>query len=134
MSVSKRALHLLSHTEQGKVRNLRVSEESTDSFRVTWMAAPGAVVRYRLTYVPARGDHPTQETTTAGPETTIVLTRLMPTTTYRVTVAAEYGAGPGPAMQVDGTTKEGESLRAFKKTKNKKNKKPHNVVVTSLPI
>ncbi|XP_063079242.1 collagen alpha-1(XII) chain isoform X3 [Engraulis encrasicolus] len=92
--------------EQGKVRNLRVSEESTDSFRVTWMAAPGAVVRYRLTYVPARGDHPTQETTTAGPETTIVLTRLMPTTTYRVTVAAEYGAGPGPAMQVDGTTKE----------------------------
>ncbi|KAL2081858.1 hypothetical protein ACEWY4_021676 [Coilia grayii] len=92
--------------EQGKVRNLRVSEETTDSFRVTWMAAPGPVVRYRLTYVPIRGDHPTQETTTAGPETTTVLTQLLPTTTYRVSVSAEYATGTGPAMQVDGTTKE----------------------------
>ncbi|XP_076129262.1 collagen alpha-1(XII) chain isoform X2 [Alosa pseudoharengus] len=92
--------------EQGKVRNLRVSEETTDSFRVSWMAASGAVVRYRLTYVPVRGDHPTQETTTGGPETTIVLRQLLPTTTYRVSVSAEYGGGPGPAMQIDGTTKE----------------------------
>ncbi|XP_031437444.1 collagen alpha-1(XII) chain isoform X2 [Clupea harengus] len=92
--------------EQGKVRNLRVSEETTDSFRVTWLAAPGAVVRYRLTYVPVRGDHPTQETATPGPETTIVLRQLLPTTTYRVSVSAEYGSGPGPAMQIDGTTKE----------------------------
>lgn len=96
-------------TEQGKVRNLRVSEETTDSFRVSWMAAPGAVVRYRLTYVPIRGDHPMQETTTAGPETTIVLQQLLPITTYRVSVSAEYGSGLGPAMQIDGTTKEGES-------------------------
>lgn len=50
-----------------------------------------------------------QETTTAGPETTIVLQQLLPITTYRVIVSAEYGSGPGPAMQIDGTTKEGES-------------------------
>lgn len=50
-----------------------------------------------------------QETTTAGPETTTVLRQLLPITTYRVSVSAEYGSGPGPAMQIDGTTKEGES-------------------------
>uniref|UniRef100_A0A8C7QRZ5 Collagen alpha-1(XII) chain n=1 Tax=Oncorhynchus mykiss TaxID=8022 RepID=A0A8C7QRZ5_ONCMY len=82
--------------EQGPVRNLRVSEETTDSFRVSWAAAPGAVVRYRLTYVPVRGDSTRLETATVGDETTIVLPELFPLTTYRVMVAAEYQSGTGP--------------------------------------
>ncbi len=89
------------------MNNLRVSEEMTSSFRVLWGAAPGPVVRYRLTYVPAQGDSGLLETATDGPETTIVLQQLYPVTTYRVSVAAEYPSGVGPQMQIDGTTKEG---------------------------
>uniref|UniRef100_A0A674BVN1 Collagen type XII alpha 1 chain n=1 Tax=Salmo trutta TaxID=8032 RepID=A0A674BVN1_SALTR len=81
--------------EQGTVSNLRVSEETTDSFQVSWAPAPGAVVRYRLTYVPVRGDSARLETVTVGQETTIVLPELNPLTTYRVTVAAEYQLGTG---------------------------------------
>uniref|UniRef100_A0A673I296 Collagen alpha-1(XII) chain n=1 Tax=Sinocyclocheilus rhinocerous TaxID=307959 RepID=A0A673I296_9TELE len=95
--------------EQGSVNNLRVSEETTSSFRVSWGPAPGLVVRYRLTYVPyalVRGDIVLLESATAGPETTIVLQQLYPVTTYRVSVAAEYPSGVGPQMQIDGTTKE----------------------------
>uniref|UniRef100_A0A8C2FL01 Collagen, type XII, alpha 1b n=1 Tax=Cyprinus carpio TaxID=7962 RepID=A0A8C2FL01_CYPCA len=96
-------------TLEGSVNNLRVSEETTSSFRVSWGAAPGSVVRYRLTYVPyasVQGDIDLLETATVGPETTIVLQQLYPVTTYRVSVAAEYPSGVGPQMQIDGTTKE----------------------------
>ncbi|XP_049340727.1 collagen alpha-1(XII) chain isoform X3 [Astyanax mexicanus] len=92
--------------EQGTVRNLRVSEETTDSLRVSWAAAPGPVVRYRLTYVPVRGDSAMLEAATAGSETSIVLQQLFPITTYRVSVAAEYPSGTGAKMHIDGTTKE----------------------------
>ncbi|XP_041721920.1 collagen alpha-1(XII) chain [Coregonus clupeaformis] len=106
--------------EQGPVRNLRVSEETTESFRVSWAAAPGAVVRYRLTYVPVRGDSARLEKATVGQETTIVLPELNPLTTYRVTVAAEYQSGTGGERQIDGTTKEGQGsprdLRVFDET------------------
>uniref|UniRef100_A0A672SDW4 Collagen alpha-1(XII) chain n=1 Tax=Sinocyclocheilus grahami TaxID=75366 RepID=A0A672SDW4_SINGR len=96
-------------TLEGSVNNLRVSEETTSSFRVSWGAAPGSVVRYRLTYVPyasVRGDIVLLESATVGPETTIVLQQLYPVTTYHVSVAAEYPSGVGPQMQIDGTTKE----------------------------
>nr|XP_023830172.1 collagen alpha-1(XII) chain isoform X5 [Salvelinus alpinus] len=106
--------------EQGTVSNLRVSEETTDSFLVSWAPAPGAVVWYRLTYVPVRGDSARLETVTVGQETTIVLPELNPLTTYRVTVAAEYQLGTGGEMQIDGTTKEGQGsprdLRVFDET------------------
>ncbi|TTT46706.1 Collagen alpha-1(XII) chain [Bagarius yarrelli] len=92
--------------EQGTVRHLRVSEETTNSFRVSWAPAPGAVERYRLTYVPIRGDRATEEAFTNGPKTNIVLQQLLPLTTYRVTVEAEYSSGSGESMQIDGTTKE----------------------------
>lgn len=49
------------------------------------------------------------EAQTIGPETTIVLQELFPITIYRVSVSAEYSTGIGDEMQVDGTTKEGES-------------------------
>uniref|UniRef100_A0A4W4F305 Collagen, type XII, alpha 1a n=1 Tax=Electrophorus electricus TaxID=8005 RepID=A0A4W4F305_ELEEL len=106
--------------EQGSVRNLRVSEETTDSFRVSWAAAPGPVVRYRLTYVPIRGDSALLEAATVGTETSIVLQPLLPITTYRVSVAAEYPSGTGEQMRIDGTTKEEHgmprNLRVFDET------------------
>ncbi|XP_029351702.1 collagen alpha-1(XII) chain isoform X3 [Echeneis naucrates] len=91
---------------QGPVQNLRVSEETTQSFRVSWQPAPGAVTRYHLTYEPVGDERSRLETTTDGPETTIVLQELQPQTTYRVTVTPEYVSGPGVPQQTDGTTKE----------------------------
>ncbi|XP_044230033.1 collagen alpha-1(XII) chain isoform X2 [Thunnus albacares] len=106
--------------EQGTVRNLRVTEETTNSFRVSWLAAPGSVIRYRLSYVPLSGAGEVLEAQTIGPETTIVLQELFPITTYRVSVFAEYATGSGAEMQVDGTTKEvrgsPRDLRVFDET------------------
>lgn len=106
--------------EQGPVRNLRVTEETTSSFRVSWQAAPGSVIRYRLSYIPIRGGGEVLEAETVGPETTIVLQELFPITTYRVSVSAEYAGGIGEEMQVDGTTKEvrgtPRDLRVFNET------------------
>lgn len=94
--------------EQGSVRNLRVSEETTNSFRVTWQRAPGAIVRYRLTYKPVGFESSEMETTTSGSETTLVLQSLQPRTTYRVTVTPMYQSGAGMPLQTDGTTEQGE--------------------------
>ncbi|XP_030299856.1 collagen alpha-1(XII) chain isoform X2 [Sparus aurata] len=106
--------------EQGTVRNLRVSEETTNSFRVSWQPAPGPVIRYRLSYLPLSGAGEILEAQTLGPETTIVLQELFPITTYRVSVSAEYSTGIGDQMQVDGTTKEARGsprdLRVFNET------------------
>uniref|UniRef100_A0A8C7UT66 Collagen, type XII, alpha 1b n=1 Tax=Oncorhynchus mykiss TaxID=8022 RepID=A0A8C7UT66_ONCMY len=100
--------------EQGTVSNLRVSEETTDSFLVSWAPAPGAVVRYRLTYEPVRGDSARLETVTVGQETTIVLPELNPLTTYRVTVAAEYHASfPASSLLGQGSPRD---LRVFDET------------------
>lgn len=95
-------------SEQGAVRNLRVTEETTNSFKVSWQAAPGSVIRYRLSYVPLSGTGEILQAQTLGPETSIVLQELFPITTYRVSVSAEYASGLGSEMKVDGTTKEGE--------------------------
>lgn len=89
------------------MQNLRVTEESAESFRVSWRPAPGDVLRYRLTYEPA-GDGSSQlETFTVGPELTVTLQDLLPRTTYRVSVTPEYKGGPGVPQQTDGTTTEG---------------------------
>lgn len=90
---------------------MRVTEETTNSFRVSWRAAPGSVIRYRLSYVPLSGAGEILEAQTIGPETSIVLQELFPITTYRVSVYAEYSTGMGEEMQIDGTTKEGESVK-----------------------
>uniref|UniRef100_A0A8C9ZMP6 Collagen alpha-1(XII) chain n=1 Tax=Sander lucioperca TaxID=283035 RepID=A0A8C9ZMP6_SANLU len=99
--------------ELGSVQNLRVSEETTDSFRVSWQPAPGDVTRYKLTYEPAGDESSRLETTTVSAETTIVLQELQPKTTYRVTVTPEYPSGSGVPLQTDGTTKEGNKLRDY---------------------
>ncbi|KAM9340955.1 collagen alpha-1(XII) chain [Symphorus nematophorus] len=106
--------------EQGPVRNLRVTQETTNSFRVSWQPAQGAVIRYRLSYFPLSGAGEILEAQTIGPETSIVLQELFPITTYRVSVSAEYATGIGQEMQVDGTTKEvrgsPRDLRVFDET------------------
>ncbi|XP_042598849.1 collagen alpha-1(XII) chain isoform X2 [Cyprinus carpio] len=105
--------------ELGSVRNLVVSEETVDSFRVSWRAAPGAVLRYRLLYEPVGGGDKL-EAETDGSQVTIVLHELLPVTTYRVTVYPEYASGMGLSMDTEGTTKEvrgsPRDLRVFNET------------------
>uniref|UniRef100_A0A8C9VM80 Collagen alpha-1(XII) chain n=1 Tax=Scleropages formosus TaxID=113540 RepID=A0A8C9VM80_SCLFO len=107
-------------TLEGSVGNLWVSEETTDSFRVSWDAAPGMVVRYHVSYIPVKGDVEKLEAVTVGSETTIVLQELFPITTYRVSVSPEYQSGTGPEKHIDGTTKEARGsprdLRVFDET------------------
>ncbi|TSO25219.1 Collagen alpha-1(XII) chain [Bagarius yarrelli] len=107
--------------EQGAVRNIRVTEETTNSFRVSWQSAPGAVVRYRLLYEPISGGE-RLEAETEGSRTTIVLEELFPITTYHVTVTAEYASGMGPPMDTRGATKEAKgpprNLRVFDETES----------------
>lgn len=75
---------------------------------MSWEAAPGTVIRYRLYYVPLSGGE-TLEARTSGTVTTTVLQELFPITTYRVSVSPEYDNGVGDVLDVDGTTKEGKS-------------------------
>lgn len=65
------------------------------------------MLRYRLFYYAIAGTGQQLEAETDGKTTTIVLQQLLPLTTYRVSVIAEYAAGMGDAMEIDGTTKEG---------------------------
>ncbi|KAK1889314.1 Collagen alpha-1(XII) chain [Dissostichus eleginoides] len=106
--------------ERGSVQNLRVSEETTDSFRVSWQPARGDVTRYKLTYEPVGDERSRLETTTAGRETAIVLQELQPKTKYRVTVTPEYTSGSGVPLDTEGTTKEAKGsprdLRVFEET------------------
>ncbi|XP_063040582.1 collagen alpha-1(XII) chain isoform X2 [Engraulis encrasicolus] len=106
--------------EQGTVQDLSVSEETTSSFRVTWQAAPGAVVRYLLSYYAVSGTGQQLQAETDGKTTTIVLQQLLPLTTYRVSVVPEYASGNGGGMEIDGTTKEvtgsPRNLRVFDET------------------
>lgn len=72
--------------------------------RVTWKAAPGPVVSYRLTYVPRAGG---KEMTMKIPAnvTTTMLRKLQPLTTYLITVHPIYKRGEGKARQGVGTTR-----------------------------
>ncbi|KAM9778880.1 collagen alpha-1(XII) chain-like isoform 3-T3 [Syngnathus typhle] len=92
--------------EQSAVRNARVSQETTDSFRVSWQPARGAVQRYRVTFRPLGEEGPEQEAFTLGDEPTLLLRGLRPGTAYQLGVNAEYASGLGPALQTRGTTKE----------------------------
>lgn len=72
--------------------------------RVTWKAAPGPVVSYRLTYVPEVGG---KEMTMKIPANVIttVLRKLQPLTTYNIKVHPIYRRGEGKARQGVGTTR-----------------------------
>lgn len=83
---------------------LVVFDETERTMRVTWNAAPGPVVSYRLTYVPQAGG---KEMTMKIPAnvTTTMLRKLQPLTTYRITVHPIYKRGEGKARQGVGTTR-----------------------------
>ncbi|XP_067844647.1 collagen alpha-1(XII) chain [Heptranchias perlo] len=91
--------------EFGTPGNLEVFDETTSSFKVSWSAAPGNVLRYRLEYSPVSGGEK-KEATVGGMETWATLENLLPDTKYSVKVAAEYRTLVGQPLIGEGNTKE----------------------------
>ncbi|XP_064839783.1 collagen alpha-1(XII) chain-like isoform X4 [Oncorhynchus masou masou] len=69
--------------------NLKTSEVSTESFRVTWEHSAQDVVLYRLTWTPTRGGD-TKEMLVNGNMNTYLLTGLIPNTEYKVAVSSTF--------------------------------------------
>lgn len=91
--------------------------------KVTWRAAPGNVINYRVTYKPQAGGRQLAAKVPGGTTTTI-LRRLTPITTYDITVLPVYRSGEGKARQGEGTTRTylslpinvAQSVAKFRKT------------------
>ncbi|XP_068137600.1 collagen alpha-1(XII) chain isoform X2 [Hyperolius riggenbachi] len=90
---------------KGAPRNLIVSDETIDSFKVGWSPAPGNVLRYRVVYQPVAGGE-RKEVTVPGNERATTLQNLQSDTKYHVSVTAEYRSGPGKALTGTGATEE----------------------------
>uniref|UniRef100_A0A669BEZ2 Collagen type XIV alpha 1 chain n=1 Tax=Oreochromis niloticus TaxID=8128 RepID=A0A669BEZ2_ORENI len=70
--------------------DLRSSDISTDSFRVSWGHPASDVVLYRLTWTPTDGDE-SNEVLVNGNINTYLIKDLTPSTEYEVLLAAIYG-------------------------------------------
>lgn len=81
-----------------------VAEETEKSMKVTWQRAPGNVLHYRVTYKPKAGGRQLAAKVPGG-NTSTVLKRLTPLTTYDVTVLPVYSSGEGKAREGEGTTR-----------------------------
>lgn len=97
---------------RGSPRNLRITDETTDSFKVGWSPAPGKVHRYRIAYRPAAGGERRQVTASANERAT-TLQNLKPDTRYEVSVTAEYQSGSGNPLNGLGKTEEGRQLTHY---------------------
>nr|XP_014348789.1 PREDICTED: collagen alpha-1(XII) chain [Latimeria chalumnae] len=91
--------------ERGKPRNLRVSDFTTSSMKLSWTAAPGRVQQYRITYRPAAGGE-TKQTAVRGADTTVMLRNLQEATDYLLSVSAVYTSGEGEPLIGRGATLE----------------------------
>ncbi|XP_055495106.1 collagen alpha-1(XII) chain-like isoform X1 [Leucoraja erinacea] len=85
--------------------DLRTSEVTSRSFRVSWAAASPDVLSYLLSYNVEAGGYPVSIRIPAD-QTTRVLTDLLPETTYLVDVVAEYAEGPSSPVDGKDTTLE----------------------------
>ncbi|XP_008572507.1 PREDICTED: collagen alpha-1(XII) chain, partial [Galeopterus variegatus] len=90
---------------RGNPRDLRVSDPTTSTMKLSWSGAPGKVKQYLVTYTPVAGGE-TQEITVSGDTTNIVLRGLKEGTQYALSVSALYASGAGDALLGEGTTLE----------------------------
>lgn len=97
---------------RGNPRDLRVSDPTTSSMKLSWSAAPGKVKQYLVTYTPVAGGE-TQEVTVRGDTTNAVLRGLNEGTKYTLSVTALYASGAGDALFGEGTTLEGNCCHSL---------------------
>lgn len=93
---------------KGSPRDLRVFEETTSSMKVSWAAAPGNVLQYRVAYKPSAGGA-RKEVSVKGDNTAALLKNLQPGTQYDISVSARYQSGLGDPLEGQGTTLEGKT-------------------------
>lgn len=91
------------HAVSAAGRVIAVSEETEKTMKVTWQPAPGNVLNYRVTYKPKVGGRQLAAKVPGG-NTTTVLRRLTPLTTYEITVLPVYRSGEGKLRLGEGTT------------------------------
>lgn len=101
-----------SPTATGSPRNLRVFDETISTMRLSWEAAPGSVVQYRVAYKAAEGMGERKEVGVKGDTTTLQLKNLDPATEYELFVSARYSSGLGNPLLGKGTTLEGKGTFA----------------------
>ncbi|XP_024275573.1 collagen alpha-1(XII) chain isoform X6 [Oncorhynchus tshawytscha] len=88
----------------GGVKNLQVTDPTTNSLRVRWEPAEGDVRQYTVIYAPLAGG-PELKTTVSGMSTNTVLRNLVPDTEYKVTLVPMYGDIEGKRNSENGKTK-----------------------------
>ncbi|KAG2464968.1 COEA1 protein, partial [Polypterus senegalus] len=87
----------------GAPQDLKTSEVTARSFRVTWAHAPGKVEKYRVVFYPTRGGQP-EEAVVDGSENTVVLKNLMSLTEYQIAVFAVYTSTASEGLRGSETT------------------------------
>ncbi|XP_030576759.1 collagen alpha-1(XII) chain isoform X4 [Archocentrus centrarchus] len=88
----------------GGVKNLQVTDPTTNSLRVRWEPADGDVRQYQIIYVPAAGGTESM-TQVSGITTNTVLRELRPDTEYKVTLIPIYTDAEGKRASENGKTK-----------------------------
>ncbi|XP_036840756.1 collagen alpha-1(XII) chain isoform X8 [Oncorhynchus mykiss] len=88
----------------GGVKNLQVTDPTTNSLRVRWEPAEGDVRQYTVIYAPLAGG-PELKTMVSGMSTNTVLRNLVPDTEYKVTLVPMYGDIEGKRNSENGKTK-----------------------------
>ena len=78
--------------------------------RVSWRAAPGNVLQYRIAFKPSEGGE-RKEISVKGDTTVAMLKNLQPATEYELFVSARYSSGVGEPLLGTGTTLEGRGER-----------------------
>ncbi|XP_063041609.1 collagen alpha-1(XIV) chain-like [Engraulis encrasicolus] len=79
-------------------RNLRVSEEWYNRFRVTWDTPPSPTMGYRIVYQPISASGRALETFVGEDVNTILILNLLTGTEYSVKVIASYTTGSSEAL------------------------------------
>ncbi|TRY57351.1 hypothetical protein DNTS_024942 [Danionella cerebrum] len=91
--------------ESGTPRDLRVSEETVSTMKLSWVAAPGRVLDYEIFYQSTRSGA-NNKVKVKGDTTETMLKNLEPGTEYEISVTARYSSGLGGALHGKGTTLE----------------------------
>uniref|UniRef100_A0A8C8GLH2 Collagen, type XIV, alpha 1b n=1 Tax=Oncorhynchus tshawytscha TaxID=74940 RepID=A0A8C8GLH2_ONCTS len=79
-------------------RNLRVSEEWYNRFRITWDTPPSPTMGYRVVYKPITAPGPALETFVGEDVNTMLILNLMSGTEYGVRVIASYTTGSSETL------------------------------------
>lgn len=94
-----------------------MTDETTDSFKITWSQAPGKVLRYRIIYRPVSGGE-SKEVSTPANQRRKTLENLTPDTKYEVSVIPEYSSGPGSPLTGNAATEEGKGSMLITSTQH----------------